>query len=78
MLDLPWQRFMGATDPPILRLIHSRLRPTQVGQLRSNKPATLYSTDSFVVACCSNPEGSAVISGHIDCRICARRSRAAV
>ena len=35
----------------------------KVGQLRSNKPATLYSTDSFVVSCCANPEGSAIISG---------------
>ena len=41
----------------------------KVGQLRSNKPATLYSTDSFVVSCCANPEGSAIISGHIDQRI---------
>ena len=44
-------------------------RAPQVGQLRSNKPATLYATDTFVVSCCANPEGSAVISGHIDCRI---------
>jgi intraflagellar transport protein 172 len=48
----------------------------KVGQLRSNKPATLYSTDAFVVSCCPNPEGTAIISGHIDHRICAR-SRAA-
>ena len=41
----------------------------KVGQLRSNKPATLYSTEAFVVSCCHNPEGTAVISGHIDCRI---------
>ena len=41
----------------------------KVGQLRSNKPATLYSTDSFVVSCAHNPEGTAVISGHVDHRI---------
>ena len=41
----------------------------QVGQLRSNKPATLYSTQSYVVSCCANPEGTAVLSGHLDERI---------
>lgn len=50
--------------PPVLRLFR-----VQVGQLRSNKPATLYSADSFVVSCCPNPEGTAIISGHIDSRI---------
>ena len=41
----------------------------KVGQLRSNKPATLYSTNSYVVSCCANPEGTAVLSGHLDERI---------
>jgi len=41
----------------------------KVGQLRSNKPATLYSTESFVVSCCANLEGSAILSGHLDHRI---------
>ena len=41
----------------------------KVGQLRSNKPATLYSTDSYVVSICANQEGSAVLSGHLDHRI---------
>jgi len=41
----------------------------KVGQLRSNKPATLYSTDSYTVSCCANPEGSGVLSGHLDQRI---------
>ena len=43
----------------------------KVGQMSSNKPATLYShLTSFVVSCCSNPEGTAIISGHIDHCIC--------
>ncbi|KAL3897688.1 MAG: hypothetical protein SGPRY_013001 [Prymnesium sp.] len=41
----------------------------KVGQLRSNKPATLYSTESFVVSCCANLEGTAILSGHLDHRI---------
>ncbi|GLD95237.1 hypothetical protein PINS_up003881 [Pythium insidiosum] len=38
----------------------------KVGQLRSNKPATLYSTGSYVSAVCSNIEGTAILSGHYD------------
>ena len=41
----------------------------KVGQLRSNKPMTLYAADSYVVSCCSNLEGTAVLSGHLDQRI---------
>lgn len=38
----------------------------KVGQLKSNKAATLYSTDSFVVSMCSGPDGNSILSGHID------------
>ena len=38
----------------------------KVGQLRNNKPATLYATDSYVVSLCSNTEGNALLSGHLD------------
>eukprot|EP01138_Halocafeteria_seosinensis_P002138 gb/GECG01002188.1/.p1 GENE.gb/GECG01002188.1/~~gb/GECG01002188.1/.p1 ORF type:complete len:1780 (+),score=281.74 gb/GECG01002188.1/:1-5340(+) len=38
----------------------------KVGQLRTNKSATLYGTNSYVVSCCSNPAGDAVLSGHAD------------
>lgn len=41
----------------------------KVGLLRSNKPATLYATDSYVVSCAANLDGTAIISGHIDQRI---------
>jgi len=41
----------------------------KVGQLRSNKPATLYSTDSYVVSLCANQDGTAILSGHLDHRI---------
>lgn len=41
----------------------------KVGQLRSNKPATLYSTDSYVVSICANQDGTAILSGHLDHRI---------
>ena len=47
----------------------------KVGQLRSNKPATLYSTDSFVVACAHNPEGYARPPSFVaDARLHARMS----
>lgn len=44
----------------------------KIGQLRSNKPATLYTTDSYVVSMCSagggsqGMEGIAILSGHLD------------
>jgi intraflagellar transport protein 172 len=38
----------------------------KVGQLRSNKPATLYSTDSYVTALAANTEGTAIVSAHVD------------
>ena len=41
----------------------------KVGQLRSNKPATLYSTDSYVVSLCATQDGTAILSGHLDHRI---------
>ncbi|OQS01442.1 intraflagellar transport protein [Achlya hypogyna] len=41
----------------------------KLGQLRSNKPATLYSTGSYVSTLCANPEGTAVLSSHYDMSI---------
>ena len=38
----------------------------KVGQLRSNKPATLYSTDSYVAAVTSSIDGQGVVSAHLD------------
>eukprot|EP00746_Dinoflagellata_sp_MGD_P167287 gnl/MRDRNA2_/MRDRNA2_97790_c0_seq1.p1 gnl/MRDRNA2_/MRDRNA2_97790_c0~~gnl/MRDRNA2_/MRDRNA2_97790_c0_seq1.p1 ORF type:complete len:1756 (-),score=421.22 gnl/MRDRNA2_/MRDRNA2_97790_c0_seq1:252-5519(-) len=38
----------------------------KVGQLKSNKAATLYQTESFVVSICAGPDGNSVISGHLD------------
>jgi len=38
----------------------------KVGQLKSNKAATLYNTDSFVVSMCSGPDGNSVLTGHLD------------
>jgi intraflagellar transport protein 172 len=44
----------------------------KIGQLRSNKPATLYTTDSYVVSLASAGggtqanEGVAIVSGHLD------------
>lgn len=38
----------------------------KVGQLRSNKPLTLYATDSYVVSCCARLDGGGVLSGHLD------------
>jgi WD40 repeat protein len=38
----------------------------RVGQLRSNKTATLFNSDSYVVSCAPSPDGNAVLSGHAD------------
>lgn len=38
----------------------------KIGQMRTNKPATLYQTDSYVAALCCNPAGNAVVSAHLD------------
>jgi len=38
----------------------------KVGQLRSNKPATLYATDSYVCCVTSSTDGSGVCSAHLD------------
>jgi intraflagellar transport protein 172 len=38
----------------------------KVGQLRTNKPATLYSTESYVTAVAANVEGNAIVSAHLD------------
>mmetsp|Transcript_15284 Transcript_15284/g.25210 ORF Transcript_15284/g.25210 Transcript_15284/m.25210 type:complete len:1767 (+) Transcript_15284:218-5518(+) len=38
----------------------------KIGQLRTNKPATLYSTDSYVVCLCNGPDGNSILSGHVD------------
>eukprot|EP00658_Telonema_sp_P-2_P017711 TRINITY_DN16903_c0_g1_i3.p1 TRINITY_DN16903_c0_g1~~TRINITY_DN16903_c0_g1_i3.p1 ORF type:complete len:1394 (-),score=437.87 TRINITY_DN16903_c0_g1_i3:63-4244(-) len=38
----------------------------KIGQLRSNKAATLYTTESYVVSLCSSPDGLSVLSGHLD------------
>ncbi|KAI8804484.1 hypothetical protein BJ742DRAFT_824622 [Cladochytrium replicatum] len=38
----------------------------RVGNLKTNKAATLYQTDSCVVSCASSLDGNAVITGHLD------------
>jgi len=38
----------------------------KVGQLKSNKAATLYQTESFVVAMCAGPDGNSIMTGHLD------------
>mmetsp|Transcript_26671 Transcript_26671/g.67756 ORF Transcript_26671/g.67756 Transcript_26671/m.67756 type:complete len:1759 (-) Transcript_26671:158-5434(-) len=38
----------------------------KVGQLKSNKAATLYQTESFVVSMCCGPDGTSILSGHLD------------
>lgn len=38
----------------------------KVGQLRPNKPATLYTTDSYVCAVASSTDGEGVCSSHVD------------
>ncbi|KAI8903741.1 hypothetical protein EDD86DRAFT_195465 [Gorgonomyces haynaldii] len=38
----------------------------RVGNLKTNKAATLYQTESPVVSCVTNREGTAILSGHLD------------
>eukprot|EP01035_Chromulina_nebulosa_P019403 gene19403-25277_t len=38
----------------------------KVGQMKTYKPSTLYETDSYVTAICSNPAGNSVVSAHVD------------
>jgi len=38
----------------------------RIGQIRSNKAATMYATESYVASCCSSPDGNAILSGHLD------------
>ena len=41
-----------------------------MGNLKTNKAATLYQGDSAPVSLSSNPDGSAIASGHLDGAIC--------
>ena len=38
----------------------------KIGQMKTHKPATLYESDSYVVAVCCNPGGNAIVSAHLD------------
>lgn len=38
----------------------------KVGQLRTNKPATLYTTDSYTYCVASSPDGNGIVSSHVD------------
>eukprot|EP00618_Florenciella_parvula_P017071 CAMPEP_0119543784 /NCGR_PEP_ID=MMETSP1344-20130328/54343_1 /TAXON_ID=236787 /ORGANISM="Florenciella parvula, Strain CCMP2471" /LENGTH=1740 /DNA_ID=CAMNT_0007588171 /DNA_START=113 /DNA_END=5335 /DNA_ORIENTATION=- len=62
---------------PITALVWPMSRPNEVvyglaegkvkiGVLRSNKPATLYTTDSYVVAISPNTDGTGTVSAHLD------------
>lgn len=38
----------------------------KIGQLKSNKPATLYNVDSFCASLATSPDGNGVVSAHAD------------
>jgi intraflagellar transport protein 172 len=38
----------------------------KIGQMRTHKFVTLYKTESYVTAMCTNPSGNAVVSAHLD------------
>jgi intraflagellar transport protein 172 len=38
----------------------------KVGQLKTNKPASVYSTDSYCVSSCASPDGHSALIGHAD------------
>ncbi len=38
----------------------------KIGQIKTNKPATLYNSGSHVVAMCPSPDGYGLASGHVD------------
>ncbi|CAE8619758.1 unnamed protein product [Polarella glacialis] len=54
---------MGHPNEVVFGLAEGKVK---VGQLKSNKAATLYATESFVVAMCAGPDGNSVLSGHLD------------
>lgn len=62
---------------PITCMAWSEARPNELvyglaegkvklGQLKSNKPATLYSVDSYCAALAASPDGNGVVSAHSD------------
>jgi len=53
----------GHPNEVVFGLAEGRVK---VGQLKSNKAATLYQTESFVVSMCSGPDGNSVLTGHLD------------
>lgn len=38
----------------------------KIGQMKTHKPATLYQTESYVTAMCTNPSGNAIVTAHLD------------
>lgn len=38
----------------------------KIGQLKSNKPATLYNVNTFCAALATSPDGNGVVSAHAD------------
>ena len=38
----------------------------RIGQLKNNRSSNLFNSNSYVVAVSSNPDGNAIISGHLD------------
>lgn len=38
----------------------------KIGQLKSNKPATLYNVESFCASLATSPDGNGVVSAHAD------------
>lgn len=59
--DLVWPASRG--NEVVYGLAEGKVK---VGVIRTNKPATLYSTESFVVAVAANPDGTGVVSAHLD------------
>jgi intraflagellar transport protein 172 len=44
----------------------TKKQQVRVGNLKTNKAATLYQTESCVVSATSSQDGHAIISGHLD------------
>ena len=61
MTSLVWPQTQG--NLLVFGLADGKVR---VGNLKSNKSQTLYTTESFVVSLASNPAGTGLISGHAD------------
>jgi intraflagellar transport protein 172 len=65
VLSLTWP--LSQQNSVVFGLADGKIR---IGNLKSNKSATLFQSDSPVLSLTANPQGTAIASGHLDGSIC--------